>query len=471
MKKIYLKFLVITFFILVSMTFLSSSLSEPTYQAEIKKGFNYKSYKFDNFDEPNNINVIEIDSNAENIEIKPTISNGTVIGTQFLRDQANLNNSESSTVLAGINCDMFIAENNMTDCYGIPLNSTIINGVLYNSTLNMSNAKNFPVFGVTNENNPFIGHIYITCDIKITTANGKEYIAQTDMLNRNYGLNNRIGIFTKYINDESTVKLLDSENNVNSVDKEMCNFYVVSSSDNINDIKAGINYTGKIEAIVRKETEIKIPDNCIVIADVGNKLYYPKVGQKIDFSFTVNEIDEKNNIIGNKNNLMQCVGAYNWIVKDGVVQTEEIFSEKRFPPINYIVNTKTAKTGIGIKNDGTILAATVDKNHDSSGMTMEEFGELFLSLGCVNAINFDGGASTEMILINKNDQIVTVNIPENGGCREIATGLLFLSKDNKYKGFDEPGVDMYPIIIGAILCIMTLTMLIKTTIKIIKKHK
>jgi hypothetical protein len=60
-----------------------------------------------------------------------------------------------------------------------------------------------------------------------------------------------------------------------------------------------------------------------------------------------------------------------------------------------------ARTAVGITDDGYALLATVaDARQDpeSSGVTLQQLADLLKRLGCVKAINFDGGASTTMFV-------------------------------------------------------------------------
>lgn len=54
------------------------------------------------------------------------------------------------------------------------------------------------------------------------------------------------------------------------------------------------------------------------------------------------------------------------------------------------------RSGIGIKEDGTIFIAATQKE-----MSMEEFTQLFLELDCENALNLDGGGSTQLYFRHK----------------------------------------------------------------------
>ena len=447
----------------------SATVFEP--EKTIKKGVIYKKGAVEDENGKSNVNILEISPDAKNLKISPTLPNGYVIGSQFLKDQALAANKDGLTAIAGINCDMFVMDDKMMVSLGTPINATIIDGVLYNSSHYAYEAKNLPVFGVDDSGSPFLGHIYITCDIKITDKNGKVHSEKSSVLNHNYGGFADLAIFTRKINDEHRLEFLDYEDNaLQGVKKDKCNLYIVSGVNDADNIRAGVSYNGKIEAVLHSELEAEIPEGCIVIADIFHLISYAGEGMAVEFTFSVDEIDKKENIICNRNNLVQCVGAYNWIVKNGIVQTEESFEEQGFPPIDYIINTKTAKTGIGIKEDGTIIAATVDEAFSSVGMTMEEWGNFFASQGAVNAVNFDGGGSTEMILINSENGLDTVNSPTGGGSREIATGLLLLSEDGKFNGYDEPEKDMFIIIAASVLGVMTLILIINTTVKSVKKR-
>lgn len=63
---------------------------------------------------------------------------------------------------------------------------------------------------------------------------------------------------------------------------------------------------------------------------------------------------------------------------------------------------KTAgRTAFGITSDGTaiiVCAAGPKQDEFSAGMTLQQLAEFMKQLGCVEAINFDGGTSTTMAI-------------------------------------------------------------------------
>ena len=71
-----------------------------------------------------------------------------------------------------------------------------------------------------------------------------------------------------------------------------------------------------------------------------------------------------------------------------------------------------------------MLLAVVDGRQASSiGCTLDEFAELLVKFGAQEAINFDGGGSSEMVL---GGQIL--NSPSDGTERKVGSALAVLKK-------------------------------------------
>jgi hypothetical protein len=84
------------------------------------------------------------------------------------------------------------------------------------------------------------------------------------------------------------------------------------------------------------------------------------------------------------------------------------------------------RTAVGVRADGTLLFVTVDgrQPEESVGMSIPELTDLMLELGCVSAINLDGGGSTTMVI---DGQIV--NRPSStSGPRRNADAILVFPK-------------------------------------------
>jgi len=123
-------------------------------------------------------------------------------------------------------------------------------------------------------------------------------------------------------------------------------------------------------------------------------------------------------------NIEELAGGFTQIVKDGIDISEsqslvegtgEKFRDTRHP-----------RSAIGYNKDRTkIFLVTVDgRQKISAGMSLKELAEFMIHIGCYDALNFDGGGSTTMIVNNK-----IVNSPSDLlGERSIGNALLLITK-------------------------------------------
>lgn len=84
------------------------------------------------------------------------------------------------------------------------------------------------------------------------------------------------------------------------------------------------------------------------------------------------------------------------------------------------------RTAVGIKADGTIILCVNDGRQDpySYGFDNDEFAKVMRDLGCVTALNLDGGASSTFLTQREGtDDIELRNQPSNGYERKIAATL------------------------------------------------
>lgn len=79
------------------------------------------------------------------------------------------------------------------------------------------------------------------------------------------------------------------------------------------------------------------------------------------------------------------------------------------------------RTAIGQREDGAVLLLVIDGRQITSlGATMEDLTEIMLEYGAVNAVNLDGGSSSQMIY---KDETMNVNASVRGP-RAIPTAFL-----------------------------------------------
>lgn len=179
----------------------------------------------------------------------------------------------------------------------------------------------------------------------------------------------------------------------------------------------------KVEEVFEYEGEIKIPDGKVVLLiDVagGND-------QCMEFMRNIEVGDEltvKNEFLNSKKDLwLEATEACSTITPQ-LLENGKIGSD-----FEAGVNPRTAA---GIKADGNIIFYTLDgrKTGYSTGATLEELAKRMQELGCLDAINFDGGGSTAIgAWLSDLPSFQILNRPSDGYPRKVAN-YIFL-RDNR----------------------------------------
>lgn len=118
--------------------------------------------------------------------------------------------------------------------------------------------------------------------------------------------------------------------------------------------------------------------------------------------------------------------------------------------------TRASRTAIGIKADGTVVMLMVDGRQApySVGMTMAEVGAAMESLGCVQAVNLDGGGSSTFATQREgepeNDTSAGLTLrcrPSDGYERKVSNTIMVLSNAKPTGKFDHavltPNAEVY----------------------------
>ena len=137
-----------------------------------------------------------------------------------------------------------------------------------------------------------------------------------------------------------------------------------------------------------KGESLDIPSNGYIMwlgSEYTSTDYYhtPEVGDKVTLAPYLYKTDEEGFTF---DNVVSVVSGAPRLVKDSVIETylEPGFTEARF------TTAITPRTAIGTLGNGKIVLVSV------GSATIQQMRELMLSMGCVDAINLDGGASTAM---------------------------------------------------------------------------
>lgn len=109
-------------------------------------------------------------------------------------------------------------------------------------------------------------------------------------------------------------------------------------------------------------------------------------------------------------------------------------------------STRASRTAIGIKADGTVVMMMVDGRQApySVGMTMAEVGATMESLGCVQAVNLDGGGSSTFATQREGESENSTSAgltlrcrPSDGYERKVSNTIMVLSKAQSTGQFDH----------------------------------
>ncbi len=109
---------------------------------------------------------------------------------------------------------------------------------------------------------------------------------------------------------------------------------------------------------------------------------------------------------------------FGFLVKDGVNQNAK----------NHTTDA-ASRSFVGIKEDGTIVMVMNDGRQSpySAGFNSYEMAEFMLSLGCVQAINGDGGGSSQFLSQRPGEEMEMHCIPSDGAARATTHGILVIS--------------------------------------------
>lgn len=154
------------------------------------------------------------------------------------------------------------------------------------------------------------------------------------------------------------------------------------------------------------------------------KYYYPTSSTFPDFIYYKDGTTEIKNL-KNKEDIAKIQEKSNWIIGiswaliiKGKINTLNKDAIKHSA-------TRQPRTLLGQKKDGTWVLVVVEGRgrNRSLGMTADQCAELMYELDCYNAVNLDGGGSSEMIVNND-----IKNCPTDGIERSIGSAVLVLKK-------------------------------------------
>ncbi len=289
-------------------------------------------------------------------------------------------------VVGGINGDFFSMQT------GVPLSAMI-----YQDRLLTSDAGAAAI-GITDS-----GHAFI----------GKPGIGLT--LRRFDGFEYSISHFNKYPTEYNSY-LLTSDFGDSTMSTSESREIVIRLSGGI--FTPSCTLSGIIEEIHNDTIDTPIPEGCVVLS-VNNKSSRfeetspLKKGDVITIDITCADGWSRVNFALGGGDIILSEGN----IPDGIANEDH---EKRANP----------RTAVGITENGRLIFLALDGRNDSiaKGMTLTNLASAMKSLGCVSALNLDGGGSTTAAVRHSwSSNVEIVSSPSDGSERRLANAVLFIN--------------------------------------------
>lgn len=304
---------------------------------------------------PVRINVVEINQKLNpNLQINPQLSSSRLASKSTITTLARKNNS-----LVAINGTYFKPQT------GVPLGTLMINGKIYTGPI-----YNRVAMGIFDEDFD-MARLELNAQVKSFKGNLK-----VDNINQPRMLSTHVIVYTP----------------------EWGSFAPPSPKYG----KQIAVENGKIVSIGTQT--MPIPHNGYVIVGPDERLSKLYRAKHVDLDIKT---------IPNWDNVKHIISGGPYLVKNGEVFVD--MTEQKLGAIG----GKNPRTAIGYTQDGNFIMVAVDGREGASvGLTLKELAWFMKSIGCINAMNLDGGGSTVMYVNGR-----VVNMPKVKGGIALSNAL------------------------------------------------
>ncbi|MEE1014096.1 MAG: S-layer homology domain-containing protein [Clostridia bacterium] len=328
-----------------------------------------------------------------NPDVTPILTNGaSVYGKRTLTQANSFLTGQGLYTAMGVNADFFSFQT------GVPMSNVIIDGRVISA-----DTQSLPAIGFYPDGNAFMSSLSI--ETTMTTSKGS---ALVDCINK-YRQPYALYLYTADYGSQT----YSPDQGINVV-----------LSNISGDITLGGTVTAVVESIDEYDGSVAIPDGKWLLGvsstadqSIKDRLNLLTIGETITFTTRETGGDQR------WKNVQYGLGA-----TGGKLLTNG--------QLDYADDSAAPRTAIGIREDGTILFYTIDGRQTgySYGVRKATLAKRLLELGCVEAINLDGGGSTSMggTLPGTSDFKI-LNSPSDGALRACAN-FFFLKKNNAPSG-------------------------------------
>ena len=348
------------------------------------------------------------------------MTGGSIYGKRNAQEAAEYMKNNEMVPMIGINASYFSFQT------GIPMGHVITDG-----TVTSKDNRTLPGIGFKSDSTAFIEDMYIETNAEF----GEAYQLQIPHINKLISPETQmLTLFTPDFGKET------------GVTTETLNVILENVSDKV---RVGSDFTCTVGEIFTsdKPVELKQGQYVLSVNTKGNQWAITLIntmykGEEIRVKTAAgNEIwNEAVNGLGSEGERLLINGA----VADGL--------EKGASP----------RTAVGIKADGNIIFYVIDGRQPgySYGARKDTVAKRLKELGCVNALNLDGGGSTTIAGVYPGcDNTVILNSPSEGVLRNV-TNFIFIRNAAKPTGKSEMAY-IYPYS-GSILSGSTIPLDVKT---------
>lgn len=338
-----------------------------------------------------------------NKSVSPIISNGNYIyGRHNIYESYDYLKQQGYNPIAGINADFYSLQT------GVPISHCVTDGYVVTKDSQPQDA-----IGFLEDGSAFIGYM----GIYLTANKGDESVI-IENINK-YRQPYSIYLFT----DEFGTETYDTSPGL-----------VVVLSDISDKIKVEGTVTATVESVDYYEGSTGIPKDKFVIS-INDHLKEHDNYKFFESLVPGEEIELKTSLEGDdrfKDALYIMGGSQGRLLNKGVINDK---LEKGAAP----------RTAIGVKEDGSTVFYTVDgrqKGH-SYGVQLTTLAKRLRELGCVDAINLDGGGSTTCGIIKPGySEFEVMNSPSDNAVRKNANFFFLVNNEESTGKADK--MYLYP---------------------------
>lgn len=331
-----------------------------TYAEEMAPGLTKKTYVY--WDDDGKVTAYFVEADHNRYTVKPALGRGKIPGVETVSGI-----SDRYQALAAINASYF-------NWNGELIGDTKIDGTIVGTTYYTRSA-----FGILPDGSPVFGKVSydgsVTIDGITQPVGGVDAERAEDsvtLYNHYYGATTRTNEYgMEYVVENGVVTAIHQQDSPIPKDG-----WVVSAHGKAKDAFANV----------------KVGDRVVISQELGSPW----------------------------DQAVQMVGVGPRLLENGMVHVTA--AEEQFPgDIRY---GRAPRSAIAVMTNGDYLLGVVDGRQASShGLTLTEWAYLLKKFGAVDAINFDGGGSSELVVGGQ-----VVNAPSDGNERSVGAALLVLPK-------------------------------------------